>query len=198
MSGKVMQKDIKNNGKIGPLTNVASLGHVQESSMNCAIKQDQTAWCWGAFDADGLGLFANGQQVPNVIEPNAIEIRNDHLGWFSPVLKITAGLAYRCLIRDIVRDAWCLGYQNSFGQLGDGSFFTHALFPEPVQPKKNMNLKNLVAIEAGKEHTCAIQDGWTVWCWGSNSWGQLGQDIINPPIKNSPVPLQVQFPVADP
>jgi alpha-tubulin suppressor-like RCC1 family protein len=34
-----------------------------------------------------------------------------------------------------------------------------------------------LAIAAGTSHDCAITDDHTVWCWGSESFGQLGNGI---------------------
>jgi len=52
------------------------------------------------------------------------------------------------------------------------------------------------AIAAGYHHTCALQSGGAVWCWGSNEYGQLGSDA---PMQRcagsnfacSPTPLEV-------
>src|SRR5262245_20293040 len=51
-------------------------------------------------------------------------------------------------------------------------------------------------ISAGGTHTCAVRDDNTVWCWGDNFYGQLGDPL--PP--QTDVPQQVSDstgPIAD-
>jgi alpha-tubulin suppressor-like RCC1 family protein len=36
------------------------------------------------------------------------------------------------------------------------------------------NLFNVSEVAAGGYHSCAIRTGGTVWCWGYNGYGQLG------------------------
>jgi trimeric autotransporter adhesin len=51
-------------------------------------------------------------------------------------------------------------------------------------------LRGVTAIASGNEHSCAIANG-AVWCWGSNSFGQLGSNGSTSPLFNAtavPVP----------
>ncbi|MFM1790410.1 MAG: hypothetical protein RLZZ526_737, partial [Actinomycetota bacterium] len=43
-------------------------------------------------------------------------------------------------------------------------------------------------IAAGDSHTCAISDDASVWCWGDNGFGQLGNSAF--PGSDSPVPVR--------
>jgi len=65
---------------------------------------------------------------------------------------------------------WAWG-NNSDGQLGNGSTTQS---PVPVQVS---NLTKMIAIAAGGSHTIALKNNisnFTVWTWGRNSNGQLG------------------------
>lgn len=81
---------------------------------------------------------------------------------------IGAGVSHACAVRDD-GTAWCWG-SNNFGQLGDGSTTDR---DAPVQVAAP-GLPKLVAIAGGLEHTCAVGADKTVWCWGHNNVGQLG------------------------
>ena len=63
----------------------------------------------------------------------------------------------------------CWG-DNSDGQIGAGySLPTTFTDPYPVS-----DLSAVSTIAAGEKSACAVRDDGTVWCWGDNSFGQLG------------------------
>jgi len=80
---------------------------------------------------------------------------------------------------------WAWG-RNSHGELGDGSNIIHSVIPIQVQ-----NLNNIIAISAkGNRHTLAIRNDGTVWAWGSNLNGQIGDGSYGH-ANNHLVPIQV-------
>jgi len=52
----------------------------------------------------------------------------------------------------------------------------------------------VVAIAAGFSHTCAITSERKVACWGSNGWGQLGNNTVSTKDQRSPVLAKVLTP----
>ena len=48
-------------------------------------------------------------------------------------------------------------------------------------------LTGVSAIKAGWKHTVALKNDGTVWNWGDNNWGELGNGTIT----NSSTPIQV-------
>jgi hypothetical protein len=81
----------------------------------------------------------------------------------------SGGGAHVCTLSDVV-GTLCMG-SNRAGQLGNGTtvdapqsvnVFDEAMDPLWARPV------------AGFQHTCAVRSGRGVWCWGSNSRGQLG------------------------
>ncbi len=89
---------------------------------------------------------------------------------------ISAGRSFSCAI---ISDGtvWCTGANNG-GQLGRGNTVDSAV---PVQVKRrNTGLKppvpltKVVAVASGVEHNCALREDTSVWCWGRNYFGSLG------------------------
>jgi YD repeat-containing protein len=67
---------------------------------------------------------------------------------------------------------WAWGY-NAQGQLGDGTT-TQRTVPVQVMASPGVGLTNVKAIAAGYKHTVVVKNDGTVWTWGWNSDGQLG------------------------
>jgi alpha-tubulin suppressor-like RCC1 family protein len=72
---------------------------------------------------------------------------------------------------------------NDFGQLGDGSS-TSAVRGLPGQ----VSVGGIVDISGGREHVVALQSNGTVVSWGSDAFGQLGN---NANLSNSSTPVSV-------
>src|SRR4029079_10547252 len=65
---------------------------------------------------------------------------------------------------------------NVYGQLGDNSILD-SLVPIPVKgPGGNGYLTDVASIAAGPNHTLALKFNGTVWAWGFNGSGQLGDN----------------------
>jgi alpha-tubulin suppressor-like RCC1 family protein len=67
---------------------------------------------------------------------------------------------------------WAWGV-NQYGQLGDGTTIARP-YPARVQFADGSTLTNVVAVAAGDYHTLALRSDGTVWAWGYNWYGQLG------------------------
>ena len=114
--------------------------------------------CWGW---NGYGQLGDGTTT-NQLTPTLV------MSLTQGVTAITAGGAHSCAVKDGV--AMCWGW-NGYGQLGDGSATNH-LTPVSVMRLPPNGVTN---IYAGGFHTCALVNKEAL-CWGSNSYGQLGDD----------------------
>lgn len=104
------------------------------------------------------------------------------LNWVSPapIIAISAGASHTCALSS-ASIVTCWG-DNSEGQLGDGTRSNRST-PAPV-----IELTTLItAIAAGGGHSCALDNAGSVWCWGDNVYGQLGNGTRT----DSPVPVAV-------
>lgn len=151
--------------RIGSESNwlVVSVG----SAHTCALKEDRTLWCWG-INEPVWKITNQNNNIPLQLEGN----------WFS----VSAGLGHTCGIKSD-NTLWCWG-DNFWGQIGDGtggSFESNKNIP--VNIGNNSKWKS---ISAGGSQTCAIKIDGTLWCWGINIFGQLGNGTYD----NSPLPVQ--------
>ncbi|MFZ1410102.1 MAG: hypothetical protein WAS07_01425 [Micropruina sp.] len=123
----------------------------------CAVTAAGEVTCWGKNNSGQLGDDSEEDQT----SPVAV------VGLDSGVRSVAAGTEHTCAVTS-GGAVLCWG-DNTNGQLGDG---TTSLQSTPVQVG---GLRSGVrAVAAGAEHSCAVTDDGTVWCWGRNTSGQLG------------------------
>jgi RHS repeat-associated protein len=79
-----------------------------------------------------------------------------------------AGGQYHTVAADTSGTVWTWGY-NNYGQLGNGTTSTNYYRPLAIS-----GVDNVVGVAAGQYHTLALRSDGTVWAWGYNSYGQLG------------------------
>jgi len=133
-----------------------------------AIKTDGTLWGWGSNTYGQLG----DNTTMYKLQPVQIGGLND---WVS----VSAGSNHTLALKND-GTLWAWGW-NNFGQLGDGTN-TDKAYPMQVG---NSNDWAFIAT-GGQPFSFAIKTDGTLWAWGWNNYGQLGDGTtIN---KNIPVP----------
>ncbi|MDQ3032839.1 MAG: hypothetical protein M3Y87_10505, partial [Myxococcota bacterium] len=129
----------------------------------CAIRNDDTLWCWGYNDSGELGLgHSENRAVPERPGCAAGQSATCFDDWAS----VANGEFHTCALR---RDGslWCWG-GNGNGQLGLGMIGTEESAPRRVGESR------WTLVEAGPRNTCAIAEDGSLWCWGPGSAGQIG------------------------
>lgn len=141
----------------------------------CALMTNNKAYCWGNNKDGRLGNGNNQtQKLPTqVMLPQGT----------SSILQLTAGHEHTCAIMNNGK-AYCWG-NNTSDQLGDGTGVSSS---KPVEVKLPAN-RLVEAIAAGKSHTCAILSDHKIYCWGSNSYGQLGDGTTTKRLTPTPILL---------
>jgi alpha-tubulin suppressor-like RCC1 family protein len=143
----------------------------------CARKVDGTVWCWGRNEGGQLG-DGTTDGVPCLgwkCRPSPVQVAGLDL-----VVKIAAGGFHTCAIR-VGPTLWCWG-DNSGGQLGVG--------PSPVTAATPVQVPlpgGVTEVAAGHLHTCARLGDGTLWCWGYNGSGQVGDGTTD----NRFIPVQI-------
>jgi alpha-tubulin suppressor-like RCC1 family protein len=104
------------------------------------------------------------------------------------VVQVAQGYRHTCA-RKPDGTVWCWG-DNGFGQLGDGIPFDSGdgARPDVLRPQLVPGLSDVTSVGAGDNHTCARKSDGTVWCWGYNFSGQVGNGQT---LTNVPGPTQV-------
>lgn len=166
-NGSVKASGSNSHGQIGNANNTATnvpvnvlITNVVQvaagSNFSLALKSDGTVWAWGenTYGQLGNGNFNHNNRPQQVLG-------------LSSVIKITAGLRHAVALKSD-GTVWCWG-ENSDNQLGNGNSTTNSNLP--VQ---TVGLSGIVDVASKAVHTLALKNDSTVWGWGDNSWGVLG------------------------
>ena len=130
------------------------------------IKNDGILWAWGDYNASKNPGTPEGEKENTHPVPAA-------LAGLSDVVAISAGSGHSIVLK---KDGtvWSWGY-NGEGQLGTRAAADNR-FPSPEQVG---GLSDIMAIAAGDRHCLAVKRDGTVWSWGNNWHGQLGDGTKN-------------------
>ncbi len=136
------------------------------SDHTCVLTSNGGIKCWGRGIVGALGDgLALDRYTPAFV-----------LGLSSGAIAVTAGGDHTCAITKS-GGVKCWGW-NATGQLGDG---TKTLRLAPVSVK-GLSAK-VIAISAGGDYTCAVEDTGRVKCWGGNINRQLGDGTTDERLK---------------
>jgi len=150
------------------LTGVSAIAAGDEHSL--ALKIDGTVWAWGNNEYNQLGDGTTTQRSNPVQVPD-----------LTGVSAVAAG--YRCsLALKSDGTVWAWGW-NHCGQLGDGT--TTDAFRGRSNPVQVTGLTGVTAISTVLYYSLALKSDGTVWAWGNNGNGQLGDGTTTQ--RNSPV-----------
>jgi alpha-tubulin suppressor-like RCC1 family protein len=135
-----------------------------------AIKSDGTLWAWGY---NGYGQLGDGTTVLTKNTPTQI-------GTGTTWSAIAAGEMHTIALRTD-GTLWAWGWNNG-GQLGNGTTVLTKNTPTQIGTGATWS-----AISAGSLHTVALKSDGTLWTWGENTYGQLGDGTT----VNKNIPTQI-------
>ena len=130
-----------------------------------AIKNDGSLWAWGENDCGQLGDGTTNYRIIPV------QVKMDASKFFVDVKAVSAGRGYTTAIKND-GTLWTWG-DNCNGQLGLGTYGYETNENNPVQVGKDRDWKT---ISAGESHTAVIKNDRSLWAWGMNEHGQLGNN----------------------
>src|SRR5881396_3412222 len=173
----------------------------------CGLTTDGAAYCWGRGASGQLGNGSttdspNPVAVSGGLTFSALTTGNDHTcglttsraaycwGRMSPLypldevpvaipgglsfIALASGNAHACAVTTSGA-AYCWGFGGD-GQFGNGSTTDSADSPIPVAVSGGLSF---TALAGGDGHTCGLTTSGAAYCWGSNSFGQLGDGQLH-------------------
>ncbi|MAK77837.1 MAG: hypothetical protein CL992_00945, partial [Euryarchaeota archaeon] len=171
-------------GTNGTLNNLTPIEVLMSGSLNataisaggihtCALLTNGSVACWGGNEKGQLGF--NTSSFTSLPDTSVLPSGRN-------VTSISAGGSHTCVLLDN-GSAACWG-DNEQGQLGDGS---RESTTEPTYVNISSS-RNVTSISAGGDHTCALLDNGTLFCWGDGGDGRLGYggdvEMMNPMLVN--------------
>lgn len=163
------------NGQLGDGTRTSHLTPAPVSRLSSAVEiaggrehvlaLDTAGQAWGWGD-NAKGQVGDGTRTDR-LTPTAVDLPDvaTHVetGHYHSLALLADGMV------------WAWGY-GLLGQLGDGAAVNRT---RPVQVRRTSGtgttaLTGVVAIAGGRDHSLAVRADGTVWAWGNNSFGEIG------------------------
>jgi len=152
------------------------------SSFSLALGNDGSVYAWGANEYGQLG---NNSTTKSLVP---VKVKGPGgTGELSGIHAISAGSSFSLALGN---DGSVYAWGNNGGQLGNG---TTTNSPVPVKVKGvggTGELSGIKTISAGTSYSLALGNDGSVYAWGSNYYGQLGNGTTT----NSSVPVKVKGP----
>ena len=146
----------------GTLTDIPTTGQT------CALTATGAVWCSGG---NTYGQLGDGTTTPRST-PVTMGLVSTSVG---------AGTWHTCAVTS--GQVACWG-RNDVGQLGRGAATAFELGPALVP-----GLVEVGVVTAGRDQTCAVLSDRTLWCWGGNARGQVGDGTLID--RHSPVEVPI-------
>ncbi|MGN6109001.1 MAG: RCC1 domain-containing protein [Kofleriaceae bacterium] len=137
---------------------------------SCGLTTGGELWCWGSGEH---GVLGNGAE--DLLAPMQ---RIGTATWRS----VSTYFGHTCGVQ---RDGslWCWG-RNERGALGDGVVDDDEIARVP----RRVGTDAWTMVQSGFRYSCALRDDATLWCWGANDLGQLGDGTKEDRRQPTPIP----------
>ncbi len=171
-------------GGVGFLTGITAIAAGEYNGY--ALRNDGTVWAWGNNDNGELGnnnATGDSGSPVQVLGPGGV-------GFLTGITAIAApddGSHALALRND--GTVWAWG-NNGDGELGDGTSTSRSTPVQVVSAGDSGFLTGVKGIAAGTYHSLALMTDGSVYAWGYNGYGQLGNNDNT--FSNSYKPVQVR------
>lgn len=147
-----------------------------------ALLSDGTVRAWGK---NSFGSLGNGTTIQSSLPVQVMVLpQGGPPVPFTDVVQISTGLSSSYALRSD-GSVWAWGYNGS-GQLGIGSAVTQSVLAYQVSTLSD----GVIAISGGGDYCFALKEDGSLWGWGKNTEGQLGDGTAI--TRYTPVPITGQ------
>jgi alpha-tubulin suppressor-like RCC1 family protein len=136
-------------------------------------KSDGTVWTWGANFYGKLGIGDTNPALSAV----PVEVHDAANASFLNSVRAIMGCEEHNVALKSDGTLWCWG-NNAFGQLGNGST-NDSWLPVQCGLGSTPPLTNVVKLGGRPYFTLAVKADGTIWAWGMNQYGQMGNGTVN-------------------
>ena len=150
----------------------AQIAGTNEGDHTCGISAGGNVFCWGINTDGELG---NNTTTESNTPVEVLGVSG--IGDLTGVVSLASGQDQTCAVSSS-GNVFCWG-QDEYGALGNNSTTSSSTPVEVLGDAGVGNLSGIVSLTAGYQHVCALTSSGTVFCWGSNATGQLGNDTTN-------------------
>jgi len=154
-------------GNVGFLKSIVSISGGYAHAL--ALRRDSTVWAWGDNTNGELG------DNTTVNDSTPVQVHGaNNTGFLTGIIAIAAGQQFSLALK-ADSTVWAWGF-NQVASLGD---YTSVERHTPIQVHSPGNigfLTGVTAIAAGGGHALAIRGDSTLWSWGFNINGELGDN----------------------
>ena len=177
-SGSLLPVQVKDSTGASFLASVTAIAAGDFHSM--ALMSNGTVWTWGDNQYGQLGNnSATYSSLPvQVKDPTGVS-------YLTGMSAVAGGSGFSLAVRND-GTVWAWG-SNPYGELGNNSTTGTTLPVQVKDPTGTSYLTGVTAIAAGYEQSLALKGDGTVWGWGENLSGQLGDSSTG----NSSLPVQI-------
>jgi alpha-tubulin suppressor-like RCC1 family protein len=157
--GDVLARDVPVRVPLGARATSVAAGY----NHTCAVLAEGSLWCWGDDTEGQLGqndpLLEAGASA-SVLSPVRVGTGS---GW----TRVAGGQGHTCAIQ-APGTMWCWG-RNTRSETG-----TDPSVEQTRAPKQTGTFTDWTDLDLGQDASCGIRADGSLWCWGDNSFGQLG------------------------
>ena len=145
-------------------------------SHSCGLLRSLAAYCWGEGQRGALGNGGDADHAaPRPVAAEGIQFAS-----------VDAGSGHSCALQTD-GSASCWG-SNLYGQLGDGTKEDRWL------PERVSGSQEFVSVSArGRDHSCGLTTDGSLYCWGWNYYGQIGDGTTTDRLSPTPIAGGISF-----
>ncbi|MEZ4405128.1 MAG: MopE-related protein [Polyangiales bacterium] len=132
---------------------------------NCALRAGGTVWCAGLNTEGQLGDNSTTNRM-SPVQAQGVTAATAIAGGYKHACAVVAGGAVRC---------WGMNGRSQLGAATSTTCGAQACSRTAVAVP---GVTGATQLALGYAHSCALRSDGTVWCWGDNTYGQMGRGAM--------------------